>query len=252
MQLHPYTAIAFAALLTTTALAQPPAFEVASVKPSPPPTPGRTAPANDPTLFAAHNRTLKQLIQRAYDVEDYQVSGGPNWTDTDRFDVDAKPENSSSPAEMLLMLRTLLADRFQLTFHRETRPVELNVLTVAKGGPKFGPQFAVSNEGDMPPHSGKSVLNHLDFQNIPIRVFITYLRMNMSRDPATGHTVGLQEVAPVLDRTGLTEKYNIVLDIGVSEEWPQILQHQLGLTVDLRKTPVEVLVIEGAAKPAGN
>jgi hypothetical protein len=101
-----------------------------------------------PERLAATNITLHRLIQWAYDVQDGQISGGPEWLNTERFDVDAKVNSSTvdelrklSPdqrrAEHLRMIRSLLSDRFKLTFHRETKDVPAYVLAVAKGGPKL-------------------------------------------------------------------------------------------------------------------
>jgi uncharacterized protein (TIGR03435 family) len=245
-------------MLATAALGQQVAektaeFEVASIKPSPPPGPGGgRGPANDPTLFAARSSSLRRLITRAYAVEEYQVAGGPAWTETDLYDIDARPESPSSSQEMLLMLRSLLSDRFQLKFHRETRPIQLNVLSVTKGGPRFGPEFHPAKEGDPPSNLGKQSINHLTFPGLTIQRFSTYLRLNMMRDPETNTTVGLQDVPPILDETGLTGRYDIILNADSHEAWSATLEHQLGLKVEVRKVPTEIIVIDSAVKPSGN
>jgi len=130
--------------------APPPAFEVVAVKPLPA---GRGAIG----LFTypggrihITTYTLKQLIHDAYNIEMFRILGGPHWPDEDRFDIEAKPPASSessrwtpesrkSPpnAEMRLMLPTLLAQRFQLKVHRETRKESIYSLVVAKGGPRL-------------------------------------------------------------------------------------------------------------------
>jgi uncharacterized protein (TIGR03435 family) len=206
----------------------------------------------DPTLFSAKNSTLKSLIRRAYDLEDYQISGGPAWTAADRYDVDARPESPSSPDQMMLMLRTLLADRFQLTSHRETKLLPLNVLSTGKGGVKFGPQFHPVSEGDTPAPRGKPIVNQLPFSRVTMRTFATYLHLNLSRDLVTGAMASPQDVPPVLDQTGLSGTYDIVLNTDGQSDWPDLLERQLGLRLELRKVPTEIFVIDNAAKPSGN
>jgi len=253
-----YRCARLAAVLATAAFCnqdadKTPKFEVASIKPSPPPSPGGgRGPASDPTLFAARRSSLKRLIMRAYGVEDYQVAGGPGWVETDLYDIDARPEGPASGEEMLLMLRSLLSDRFQLKFHRETKPIQMNVLIVAKGGPKFGPEFHPVKEGDPPSNLGKQSISHLTFPGLTIQRFTTYLRMNMFRDPETNTTVSPLDVPPVLDETGLTGRYDIILNADSHEAWSATLEHQLGLNLELRKVPREIIVIDSAVKPTEN
>src|SRR5262249_46460738 len=85
----------------------------------------------------ANNVTLKRLIQAAYNVRDFQISGGPGWIGSDLFDVAAKTESPVKPEQAGPMLQALLADRFQLTVRRETKEMPVYALTVAKNGPKF-------------------------------------------------------------------------------------------------------------------
>src|SRR5262249_55432359 len=123
-------------------------FEVASVKPS-------TAGNNFIGIgrqpggrFNANNVPLRLLIQNAFSVRDFQVLGGPEWMNTDRWNIDAKAEEGGVPAQtgppdpnvpdaMALMLQSLLEDRFQLKFHREPRDMPVYNLLVAKDGSKM-------------------------------------------------------------------------------------------------------------------
>lgn len=131
----------------------PVAFEVASIKPVSQEDTYRL-PADFYTYpggrIKATNCTVKMLVREAYDVEMYQVTGGPPWTGDERYDVEAKPPSSSPsshwiPAsfktppneEMRRMLQSLLADRFQLKLHRESKDESVYALVVAKGGPKL-------------------------------------------------------------------------------------------------------------------
>ncbi len=200
-------------------------------------------------LFSRHNSTLSSLILRAYDLQDYQLSGGPAWIDSDRYDVDARPEHPATQEQMLLMLRSLLADRFQLTTHRETRTLATYVITVAKGGPKFGPYFHPLKEGaPFPPDEGRMQLGG------DLTHFAFLLRANMRIfDPSGGRpNFPAADIPPVLDRTGLTGEYSILVSLDTREEWPAILERQLGLKLELRKEPVDVMIVDHASKPSAN
>lgn len=87
--------------------------------------------------FAARNLTVNMLIQSAYNVKPWQIFGGPPWVTTDGYDIEAKTEGNPSFHQKLEMLRPLLADRFQLKFHREMRQMPVYSLVVSKGGPKL-------------------------------------------------------------------------------------------------------------------
>src|SRR5579864_2956247 len=118
-------------------LAQPPRFEVASIKPHDPNAMSRRLQMEPDRL--AMGGTLRLLIMQAYDVHNDQVEGGPPWAQTDSYDVQAKAPRASTKAELRAMLQTLLADRFQLKLRRETRTVAGYILSVDKGGPKLPP-----------------------------------------------------------------------------------------------------------------
>ena len=234
---------------------QSPTFEVASVKLSSDGGGGKSASRGskgggfrNPTLFSFHSATLKTLILRAYGLQDYQLSGGPGWIENDRYDIDARPERPETPEQMLLMLRSLLVDRFQLRIHRETKTQATYVLTIAKGGPKFGAYFQRLKAGAaFPPTEGRMQLGG-DIKN-----FVFLLRANMRMfDPATGPVASGIDIPPILDHTGLTGAYSILVSYDTHEEWPAILEHQLGLKLNLRKELIEVLIVDHAIKPSEN
>jgi uncharacterized protein (TIGR03435 family) len=123
-------------------------FEVASIKPSQ--SAGGTMgirPAPGGERYIATNITLKLLITVAYRIRADQVAGGPAWMDTAAFDMNAKAERPSSLEELHAMLQNLLADRFKLRFHRETKEMPIYALTVDKDGPKLKAHQA-SSAGD--------------------------------------------------------------------------------------------------------
>ena len=233
---------------------QLPSFEVASVKPSPPGIHGK-APTADPVLFSAR-LPLKSLVMWAYGIpldRGDRVAGGSEWMEAVYYDVDARCESPVARTELMLMLRSLLADRFQLKLHRETRPILSNVVTVAKGGPKFGPDFYELKEGEpAPDNSVKSSPTHMVYPGVPLPTFLSRLRLMMVRDPEAHTFVGIQDVPPLVDETGLTGRYYIVFNGYSDEPWSFTLQRQLGLKLEERKVPTEVIVIDSAVRPSGN
>jgi uncharacterized protein (TIGR03435 family) len=239
-----------AAISSVIALSQQtPSFEVSSVKSSAGSgVRGSKGGMNDPSLFSVHNITLKSLILRSYDIQDYQLSGGPAWMENDRYDIDARPERPATHEQMMLMLRSLLADRFQLALHRETKTIAVYVLSLAKGGPKFGPYFQRLKEGGpFPPDQGRIQLGGY------LKNFVFALRSNMRMfDPATGPIVPSADVPPILDRTGLDGEYSMLVSYDAHEDWPTLLEHQLGFRLEPHKEPVEILMVDHAARPSGN
>jgi uncharacterized protein (TIGR03435 family) len=233
-----------------------PTFDVASVKLAAPPVAGMRDSCNtgawktnDPVLFTARWKHLDQLILCAFNVEDYQISGGPDWIAKDRYDIEAKPDGPASASQMLLMLRTLLADRFRLTFHRETKPLDVTVLSLSKGGPKFGPQFHPLKEGDPPtPVAG----NQRRYSPTTVKALATALRFGWQRTPDNSSI----DIPPILDQTGLDGDYEIILN-GIEPkldfyDWVSILDRQLGIKMEIRKVPLEILVIDSVSKPSAN
>ena len=113
-----------------------PSFEAASVKPA---SPDATdfGVDEDTGLLRIEAQTLRAIVRVAYGVNDSQVAGGPKWTDSDRFDIVGKADGPAGHHELLAMLQNLLADRFKLAIHRETRTAQGYGLMVAKGGVKM-------------------------------------------------------------------------------------------------------------------
>jgi bla regulator protein blaR1 len=234
--------------------AAPPAFDVASVKRS---QPGgtRTGVGTDPGRLTIRNASLKFCIEWAYGVKDYQVSG-PDWLDSDRFDIVAKAGVLALEDRLRLMLRALLADRFKLALHRETKELPVYALTVVKDGVKIHEVSAGMSKS----RGGRG---HLSGQKVSMLEFADLLTRGAPRDIDR----------PVIDRTGLKGVFDITLDwmpasagpLGEAAEGrgaieavpgPDIfraLQQQLGLKLESQKGPVEILVIDHAEKvPTAN
>jgi uncharacterized protein (TIGR03435 family) len=217
-----------------------PQFEVATVKPAPPEAEGHTQTRfsidTEKGQLTYSNVTLKQVIGRAYKVQLYQISG-PDWLETERFDIVARFAPHSALEQPPRMLEALLADRFKLTLHRETKELPNYALTVAKGGPKFKPAENASGIGD---NSNRT--QHHVTAKISLDRFAEFL---------TGEAGRL-----VVDKTGLTGSYEMKLDWSDSTPasadaaaLPSLftaLQEQLGLKLESAKGPVETLVVDHA------
>jgi uncharacterized protein (TIGR03435 family) len=232
----------------------PPAFEVASVKPSTP------VPGSAIGLFTypggrvvASYYPLKMLIHDAYDIDDNRILGGPAWVNDDRYDIEAKPPASSEssnwiPAnfktppnpEMRKMLQTLLAERFQLKVHPETRKGSVLALVLAKGGPKL--------KAPTPDKQPFVMIGQKAFigQNATMAQLAERLSTSLLK-------------RKVLDQTGLTAHFDFQLDYGYEDgqssdtSWIfSALQDQLGLKLETQPGSTDVLVIDHAEKPSGN
>jgi uncharacterized protein (TIGR03435 family) len=226
-----------------------PSFEAASIKPS---------NAKDDTsswnsrlgYLVMRNQTLNALIRIAYDMEADQVTGGPKWLDTDRFDVEAKAAGPAKDPELLTMLQTVLAERFQLKFHRETKLVPGYAMVLAKGGLKVHP---VEANGKQRMNWGKGRL--------------TAERASMKR---LAETLSRMLGSPVVDTTGIPGEFSFQLewtpenspspslagaipaDAPIGPSLFTVLQQDLGLRLEPRKAPIDVLVIDRAEKPSEN
>ena len=144
-------AVAAAVTLTMSAGAQSGSFEVASVKPS---NPNPTGPLGGtpfvlPALgrLTAQNVTLRILVMAAYQKQPFEIVGGPEWQNADKFDINAKSADASPTTDQLFgMLQTLLADRFKLKLHTETREVPIYALVLARADRKFGARLKPSTD----------------------------------------------------------------------------------------------------------
>jgi uncharacterized protein (TIGR03435 family) len=223
-------------------------FEVASIKPSSVDS-GMETHRYPGGRFTATGCTLKRLIQRAYDVQDFQIIGGSKWVGSDRYDVVAKAgENLGDDPKIDSLIQALLAERFQLKLHRETREVLLYSLTVDKSGPKLQ---ASTTQGGSQWSLGKGLL--------------TGKRVSMSMFASDMLTKALANV--VVDRTQISGVFDVELKWSPEEVRPEpdaersvvsgpsiftAIREQLGLRLEGHKGPVEVLVIDAAERPVAN
>jgi uncharacterized protein (TIGR03435 family) len=270
-------------IFTGAAMAQPdarPQFEVASIKPAAPGAPGfplRISFGPGGT-FTATNFSLKDLIANAWDLEPYQISGGPAWLDSARFNISAKAERSPKGDEARLMEQSLLANRFQLVMHRETKEHPIYALVLEKKDGKLGARLTQSKEGNCKPRDPSVPIPRPEAGKPPALPCGMLAGNPRSLRAAA---VPLAELAKrlsgvlgrtVIDQTGLTGDFDFILEWtpdesqflqlppGAPKPPPEAdpvsiftaIQEQLGLRLESRKGPVETFVIDRAEKPSEN
>jgi uncharacterized protein (TIGR03435 family) len=231
---------------------EPGAFDAASVKTAKSgvrgysirPLPGRLSVSNTP---------LRKLIAAAYHVYDFQVTGGPKWIDSEAYDIEAKAGGDAKPTQkqLMAMLEKLLAERFALATHRESREMPVYALETGKGGVKFQeskeagePSFRVFQR------------RQITAQRAPLTYLVETLSWLLGR--------------PAIDKTGLTGVYDYKLEWTpdevqvasdennarpANENVPSLtsaLQEQMGLRLRAEKSPVEIVVVDRAERPKAN
>jgi len=234
------------------------AFEVATIKPSDPDYRAGKYARPQGARFIIRSYTPRDLIAAAYDLSLRAIAGGPGWVDSDHYDVDAKsPVGVAQKAEQQLpLLRELLTERFNLSFHREARDMPVYELTVGRTGAKL----QTSLEG-----TPESLTNIMFPENrvktpgrgVTMAMFASMLQRGMLD-------------RPVLDRTNLPGKYDfdiewtrdeslfggrLPMDANGDTEKPNLftaIQEQLGLRLVASRGPVEVLIIDRIEKPSAN
>src|SRR5580658_2261331 len=192
------------------------AFEVATIKPTPPDwRGGRWIRMQSTNRFFAPNFTLQTLIAAAYTLNPKEIAGGPAWIDSDRYDTLAETPGQIQPNldEQMAMLRKLLADRFRLAFHREQKEMSIYALTVAKGGSKVtGSKVTGSKlkESAMSPDDSPVGPPPLIFVVTPPAVRLPGRYATMA-ELASVFQRGMLD-RPVVDKTGLAGRYDFDLE----------------------------------------
>jgi uncharacterized protein (TIGR03435 family) len=235
-----------------------PSFEVATIKPSKPDSQNKAITVRG-TKFLTVNITLDNLIAFAYEVHPKQIVGGPEWTSSDKFDIEAQPDTpgTPNPKQLRTMIKKLLIERFQLSFHQDKRELSAYVLSQSKTGAKL-----TKNDAD----AGQ--LPGLFFQGLGV---LSVRNATMQDFADLMQTAVLDR--PVVDQTGLAGKWNFLLkwtpdesqfgSMGIKVPPPTdaadappplftAIQEQIGLKLEAAKTQVPVLVLDKVAKPDAN
>ena len=243
-------------LLAAFAVGQIPKFEVASIKPS---NSEDRRPFFNQTAgqYTVRNSTVRRLIQAAYMIKDFQIAGGPEWMNSDLYDISAKPETSVPWEQMAEMVKSLLADRFQLVIRKENKEMPVYALVIAKNGPKLKAADEAAPK--------------------VIRVRRGLLTAPMGDMPMIAGLLSGFLGRSVINKTGLTGAYDVKLEWVPDEyqvamfarmqvpdgfgapapDWhgPSLftaLEEQLGLKLESQKGPVEMFMIERIERPSAN
>jgi uncharacterized protein (TIGR03435 family) len=227
----------FAVVLAWCAFGQTPSFDVVSLKPNKTASNSSSSSTHNGILTGT-NVSLRNFIMRAYGMLDYQISG-PEWLQDERFDIAAKPPAGAGEKDFPLMMRSMLADRFKLQAHKDTKVFPVYGLVAEKNGLKAEP---VKDEGGNNMNSSRG-----------------YFKCERCPMPAVAGWLARQMDRPVVDMTDLPGVYNLVLNFtpenaeplkeeGAKKEvYPPLLtaiQEQWGLKLEPKKAPLEILVID--------
>src|SRR5262245_20660948 len=248
--------------------------------------------------FTATNVTLRMLIRNAYQPQDFQITGGPSWLADDHFDIVAKAEAgdgmgdpfradpNGQPSRGQLMIRALLADRFKLVVHNESKEMPIYALVVARSDGKLGPQLKTSTvdcaalraaargRGPLPPPPDPSGRGAAP-PPCGIRIGPGNLAVGGSPMERVANSLSMFAGRIVFDKTGLTGNYDFTLTWTpdqvanrppgappgpdgappIDPNGPSLftaVQEQLGLKLDSQRGPVTLLVIDRAEHPTEN
>jgi len=217
-----------------------------------------------PGELTVKNETVPMMIQHAYQLEPDQIHGGPDWLNTDRYDVQAKVDNSAleilknlgrehADLEQRQMMQALLADRFKLVIHRDTKAVLVYDLVLAENGPKM--QQSLPGDAEAQGRVIQVSKGHISGREVPIATLASLLSEQLGRS--------------VIDKTGLANHYDVALQWPVSVEGQQETENssaaesyremiltavadQLGLKLEPHEVPMENLVIDHVERPTQN
>jgi uncharacterized protein (TIGR03435 family) len=235
-----------------------PTFEVATIKPSRPDAQGKAFQVKGRQFFT-FNTSLSDLMTFAYGLHARQITGGPGWLESEKFDVNGLPDGEGQPNEgqWKIMLQKLLAERFQLSFHRDKRELSVYAIVIGRDGPKL------TKSGGDP--NGLPALFFRGLGNLP------------ARNATMADFAGVMQAAvldrPVVDQTGLQGRFDFVLTwtpdefqfAGLGARVPPppanadappdlftAMQEQLGLKLESTRAPADVLVIDRVERPSPN
>jgi uncharacterized protein (TIGR03435 family) len=234
-----------------------PGVEVSTIKPTKPDE-QRFMLVFNGTRFKTTNISLSKLLAFSYGVQEKQLIGLPPWAETDKYDIDAKPDTEGTPNKKQLqgMVQKLIADRFKLTFHHDTKELSVYALSVAKTGSKL----TKSQDQEGLPGFGLRGLGALTVQNATMSDFAAMMQETVLD-------------RPVVDQTELAGRYDFSLNWtpddsqfgGMAAKMPPptdnanpppglytAIQEQIGLRLDATKAPTDVMVIDHAEKPSEN
>jgi len=238
-----------------------PDFEVVTIKPGKPTPDGKDYDFQGRRLTAVAVN-VNDLVGLAYGVHPRQIVGGPDWFDSELFDIDGIPDVPGQPnnKQMGILFKNLLASRFALKFHHEQREMPVFVISVAKGGPKMTVSASRPDDPDFGFDFGR--LGDLTVRNITMVDFAIWMQSSVTD-------------RPIVDQTGLTGRYDFKLkwtpddsqfaqfrssgQVVQKRDTPNgpppldvAMRQQIGLDIKATKTMVDVIVIDHVEQPSAN
>ena len=241
-----------------------PQFEVATVRPNKSGDTGASLNLRPGGRMVGTNQMARNLIRNAFNLQPFQLTGGPDWMDSDRFDIVAKvadadldEKGTMSAQQFMLRLQALLEDRFQMVTRWEIRELPVYALVVAadgKLGPKVKAHVGECGRGGGPPPPGSPALNCGTRTNrTPTGGTVTGVGITME---TLARNLSGTTGRYVVDKTGLSGSYDLELEFTPDQSpdttGPSLftaMQEQLGLKLDSQRAPVEVLVIDRLERP---
>lgn len=243
---------------TAIALAQGPAFDAASVKVNRSGSPNSTIGIIPGGAYRAVNTTLERIIPDAFGVLPFQVTGGPAWLATDRFDIIANPPADARPDQLPGMLQALLVERFAMKIHRARQDRPIYTLTLVDSG-RIGPKLTTSSLDCDQQEADKKLTPECQSM-MGIGRGGGQLAMKGRGLAILARTLGGVVGRVVTDQSGLTGKYDLELkwsagDAAASSNDPEIfsaIREQLGLQLKPATGPVEMVVIDSVQRPTAD
>jgi uncharacterized protein (TIGR03435 family) len=241
--------VAFSAASLVHAQPASPAFDVATIKPNKSGERGGSSSFQGST-YTGRNVTLKRVVRLAY-APIQEFGGGPGWIESEAYDIIAKAAGNPSRNELQLMLRSLLADRFRLVVHKETRDLPAYALTLARRDGKLGPSLRRSDADCSTDNRQKQGASPCGFR--------------IGDGALVGRGATIEKLAAeliltgrlVVNRTGLNGVFDMDMkwtpdELGTNADLFTALQEQLGLKLEAIRAPVEVIVIDSASRALEN
>jgi uncharacterized protein (TIGR03435 family) len=256
MRILPIALLLACSVVSLAQTPQPLAFDAASVKPEKFTGVGSMGISIEGSTLHAEHMDRNKLIAYAYNIEEFQISGGPSWaangtiTSPDLFQILAKLAAGEMPSteKFRIMLQTLLADRFHLQIHHVDKQLPAYNLVVSKGGPNLRETTG-----------GKTAMKQRPVGDVGLSIVAT----NVTIQDALP-LLSIYSHRPIFDKTGLTGHYDFTVkwllnQLGAADvpgadlpTLPAALQEQLGLKLESTTAPYDTVVIDHAEKPSGN
>jgi bla regulator protein blaR1 len=189
-------------------------------------------------MVTGRSVTARRIILDAYQTTAFQLSGGPDWLDSQRFALEGKAESAANEGELKRMLQTLLSERFSLVMHHEKKEMQVYIMTAAKGGvkaPEVKPEVGDTPTTGPPDGHAKHMITTSDLDQFAAVI---------SMFPTTG--------MPVVNQTGLKGRYRFFVGWDEDDDFQPALQREFGLKLEKQRALMDTLVIDRVEKPSDN